>query len=188
LKLITDEISTQIIASARRLAETKHVGKITVRDVLKDLNMTNRVFYNRFRNMDEVLDCIYAESVSRVRESLSIPWDGKTDFMEHIQSVGARTLTLSYESRRHMSPFIFETDSSSSENFVWWDLEIRKLIAAGKELGTLRKDLDEVAVSYSIWCFIRGFNADALGRSLLEDEALALFRTGFGCFLDGMRG
>lgn len=51
----------------------------------------------------------------------------------------------------------------------------------------VRADLDEAQSSYAIWCFIRGFNADALGRGIPENEALARFRYGFDLMLSGMR-
>ena len=42
-------------------------------------------------------------------------------------------------------------------------------------------------MSYSIWCFIRGFNADALGRKLPVAQAAAAFKYSFGILLDGLR-
>ena len=158
-----------------------------MRDVLKDLGITNRVFYNRFHSIDEVLAIIYSRSVTQVRRSLAMPWDGQSDYEEHICAVARRTLELTYESRANLSGYIFEADCASPDNFTWWQEEIKKLIRTGKELHWLRSDLDEAVVGYSIWCFIRGFNADALGRGIPEDEALARFRYGFDLMLSGMR-
>ena len=42
-------------------------------------------------------------------------------------------------------------------------------------------------MSYAIWCFIRGYNADALGRKLPRETAVRNFRYSFGVLLDGMR-
>ena len=82
--------------------------------------------------------------------------------------------------------YIFENDSVSGGNYEWWKREITKLIEFGKERGHLR-DVDSDAMSYAVWCFIRGYNADALGRKLPREEALATFRYSFGILLDGMR-
>lgn len=158
-----------------------------MRDILKKMDITNRVFYNRFHNIDEVLDIIYAETVHRVRESLSIPWDEKSNFFGHIHEVAARTLILTYETRGSISRLIFDMDFNSGENFTWWDKEIRALIRRGMETGNVRPDIDECALSYSIWCFIRGFNADAVARSLPQEEALRRFHYGFGCLMAGIR-
>lgn len=187
MEKIQDEISREIIESARRIAARKNPAQMTVRDVMKDLQITNRVFYNRFHNLDEVLQILYQESIARVRESLSIPWRGDVEFWEHVQTVATRTLILSYESRQDLSQFIFAADSFADANLAWWEQEIRRLIETGKQHGQVRSDLDEKAISYSIWCFIRGFNADAIARDLPRDEAMAVFRKGFGCFIDGMR-
>ena len=50
--LIWDEVSEEILSCAERLARQKHTQKLTVRDVLREMDITNRVFYNRFHNID----------------------------------------------------------------------------------------------------------------------------------------
>lgn len=187
MEMIHDELSGKIIESARKLTGEKKTGKLTVRDILKDLQITNRVFYNRFHNIDEVLDLLYAETIQRVRESLSVPWPEDIDFFEHVKNVASRTLVLTYESRRNISQFVFETDSLSDQNFEWWNQEIKKLIEQGKELGYIKEELKEEYVSYSIWCFIRGFNADAMMRNLPESNALEQFQYGLDILLNGIR-
>ncbi|MDO4494041.1 MAG: TetR/AcrR family transcriptional regulator [Clostridia bacterium] len=184
---IMDEMRVRIIDTVRKLAGEKNGERLTVRDVLKELNITNRVFYNRFRNIDEVLDILYTETVQKVRQSLSIPWDGHSDFFAHVLAVGAGTLVLTYESREKYSSLIFSMDSVLEENLRWWEREIKNLIRMGQDSGNVRPDLDADAVSYGIWCFIRGFNADALARKMPIDEALAKFKTGFGALLEGFR-
>ena len=57
--LIWDVVSEEILACAERLAKQKHTQKLTVRDVLREMDITNRVFYNRFHNIDEVLELVY---------------------------------------------------------------------------------------------------------------------------------
>ena len=49
------------------------------------------------------------------------------------------------------------------------------------------KEIDSDAMSYAIWCFCRGYNADAVGRNLPVDVAVRNFRYSFGVLLDGMR-
>lgn len=187
IELIQDELCDIITASVERLAQEKSPQKLTVRDVLKDLGITNRVFYNRFHSIDEVLAIIYSRSVTQVRRSLAMPWDGHGDFEEHICAVARRTLELTYESRANLSGYIFEADCASPDNFTWWQEEIKKLIRTGKELHWLRSDLDEAAVGYSIWCFIRGFAADAITRKLPKETACQQLDYGFRCLLRGLK-
>ena len=54
-ELITDAMSEKIIETAEKIATTDGASTLTVRRILKELGITNRVFYNRFRNIDEVL-------------------------------------------------------------------------------------------------------------------------------------
>lgn len=187
MELIQDELCDVIIASVERLAQEKGPQKLTVRDVLKDLGITNRVFYNRFHSIDQVLAIIYSRSVAQVRRSLAMPWDGQGDYEEHICAVARRTLELTYESRANLSGYIFEADCASPDNFAWWQEEIIKLIRTGKNLHWLRSDLDEDAVGYSIWCFIRGFAADAIARKLPKETACQQLDYGFRCLLRGLK-
>lgn len=187
LIMIQDEVSEQIIACVSKLARQNSADTITVRDVLKDLKITNRVFYNRFHNIDEVLEILYRDMVHKVRQSLALPWQDGMDFFEYVQMVAAQTLILSYTHKENLSQFIFEVDSASDTNFQWWDQEIKKLISIGQEQKLVRKDLDADMLSYSVWCFIRGFNADAMARNLTREEAEARFHYGFGIILDGLK-
>ena len=57
----------------------------------------------------------------------------------------------------------------------------------GQREGQFAPDLDTDSLSYAIWCFIRGFNADAMARNLSKEEALRRFDYGFGIFLKGIR-
>lgn len=185
--MIQDEMTDRIIESVDRLARQRSAGKITVRDVLKDMGVTNRVFYNRFRNIDEVLDLIYQRMTRRIRESLTLPWNENDDFFDHVRKIAKQTLILSYSCKENLSQFVFENDSVNEANFAWWDQKIRALIRLGQTRGQIRGDIDIDMLSYSIWCFIRGFNADAIARNLSREDAVARFDYGFGILLDGIR-
>lgn len=186
-EMIHDEVSEEILACVDRLARQRSAEKITVRDVLKELGITNRVFYNRFHNMDEVLNLLYQKMIHQVRESLMIPWQEGTDFLAHVKRIAAQTLIVSYTCKENLSRFVFDTDSVSDENYRWWVQEIKKLIALGQQHGQIREDLDGEMLSYAVWCFIRGFNADAMARNLSREEALTRFDYGFSIFLEGIR-
>ena len=185
--LIWDEVSEEILSCDERLARQKHTQKLTVRDVLREMDITNRVFYNRFHNIDEVLELVYQKMIREVRRSLTLPRPKGTDFFTHVRQVAAQTLIVSYDCKENLSQFVFESDSTSEENFRWWTAEIKKLIAAGQREGQVAPDLDADSLSYAIWCFIRGFNADAMARNLSKEEALRRFDYGFGIFLKGIR-
>ena len=175
-----------IISTAEEIATAKGADKVTVRSILLALGITNRVFYNRFHNVDEVLSIIYENTVIKIRESLSVGFDPNGDFFSQVIDIVAKTLRLSYENKMRFNQYVFEYDSESDENFRWWNSEIRKLIEFGKSRGNL-KDIDTDIMSYAIWCFIRGYNADALGRKLPLDEAEKNFKYSFSVLLDGMK-
>ena len=180
-------MAEKIIETAEHLATTEGANTLTVRKILQTLNITNRVFYNRFHNIEEVLEIIYRNMIVKIRASITPEQtDSAADFFEHVIDVVTRSLIMSYENKMAFYQYIFENDSHSQSNYAWWHTEIKKLIDYAKEKKYI-KEIDSDAMSYAIWCFCRGYNADAVGRNLPVDVAVRNFRYSFGVLLDGMR-
>lgn len=185
-ELIFDEMSETIIATAAKIATESGAETVNVRMILQELEITNRVFYNRFRNVDEVLKIVYERLVLQIRQSIIAKFDPEGDFFAQVIDIVANTLTMSYKLKMRMNDYVFHSDSTGVDNFLWWKNEISKLIEYGKAKGCL-KDVDSEVMSYAIWCFIRGYNADAVGRKLPLEDAVTNFKYAFGILLDGMR-
>lgn len=185
-ELIRDELSEEIINATAQLVAAEGAHKINVCKVLKHLDITNRVFYNRFHNIDEVLDIVSENSILEVRNSLRFHFDEKKDFFEQIMTEVEKTLIVSYETRMNFAHYVFENDSVTSSNYEWWTKEIEKIINYAINKGYI-KNVDPEMTSYAIWCFIRGFNADAIGRKLPLEEALRRYRYGFNFILKGLK-
>lgn len=185
-ELISDEMSEMIVDTAEKIAMSLGAEKVTVRKILRTLGITNRVFYNRFHNIEQVLNIVYENTVVKIRESISSEFDPDGDFFEQVIDIVANTLVMSYDIKMNFNHYVFENDSVSNRNFEWWNGEIKKLIEFGKSRGYV-KDIDTEIMSYAIWCFIRGYNADALGRKIPKDTAVANFKYCFGVLLDGMK-
>lgn len=183
---IEDAMSERIVDTAERIAIAEGAHTVTVRRLLKELGITNRVFYNRFCNADEVLSLVYKRMIVKIRSDIVSDYDGERDFFEYVMEVVERSLTVSYESKMRFNQFVFESDSLTDASYEWWTGEIKKLIDYAKEHGLI-KDVDSASLSYSIWCFCRGYNADAVGRSLPREEAIKHFRYGFGFLLEGLK-
>lgn len=184
--LITDKMSELIVETAEKIAASNGAHTITVRKILQALSITNRVFYNRFHNINEVLEIVYRKTIMQIRESISSDYDGTQDFFEYVTDVVEKSLIESYDKKMQLSHYVFETDSETQINFEWWIAEIKKLIDYAKEHDYI-KDLDTDTMSYVIWCFCRGYNADAVGRKFPKEEAARRFRYSFSILLDGMR-
>lgn len=185
-KLIYDEASEQIIDATERLTVFEGAHNINVRKVLKYLGITNRVFYNRFHNIEEVLDIISERSILKVRESLNFHFIEEKDFFEQIMEEVEKTLIISYETRKNFAHYVFENDLVTDSNYQWWIEEIKKILNYAINKGYIKK-VDTDKTSYAIWCFIRGFNTDAIGRKLSLEEALERYRYGFKFILDGLK-
>jgi len=184
--LIHDEMSEKIIEVATGLATKEGVHSVNVRKILQHLDITNRVFYNRFHNIDEVLDIISERSVLEVRRSLKFSFDKEKDFFEQIMDEVEKTLIVSYETRMNFAHYVFENDTVSGSNYRWWTEEITKILYYAMDNGLIKK-VDPEMTSYAIWCFIRGFNTDAISRKIPLEEALRRYRYGFNFILKGLK-
>lgn len=184
--LICDEMSEKIIDAASYIASSEGVHNINVRRILNYLGITNRVFYNRFHNIDEVLNIITEKSVLKVRNSLMFRFDEDKDFFDQIMDEVEKTLIISYETRMNFAHYVFENDSVTGSNYRWWTEEIKKILNYAIEKEYII-DVDTEMTSYAIWCFIRGFNTDAIGRKLSLEEALKRYRYGFKFILNGLK-
>lgn len=184
--LICDEMSQKIIETATHLVVSEGAHNLNVRKILNELGITNRVFYNRFHNLEEVLGIISEKSIMEVRKSLTFHFDESRDFFEQLMDEVEKTLIVSYETRMNFVHYVFENDSISSSNYEWWTKEIKKIIKKAMDKGLIKK-VDPEMTSYAIWCFIRGFNTDAIGRKLPLEEALRRYRYGFNFIINGLK-
>ncbi len=185
-ELIRDEMSQNIIDAAQELVEIHGRSGVTVRRILRKLNITNRVFYNRFHNVEEVMEILYENTVLMVRESISSVINPDVDFFEQVVNIVAKTLEASYDYKKKFNDYCFQSDSLSDVNFDWWKNEIKGLIEYAMERDLI-KTVDSEGLSYAIWCFCRGYNADAVSRNLPKEEAVNNFKYCFSFLMEGLK-
>lgn len=185
-ELIRDEMSDKIISAAEKIATSSGPEALTVRKILQHLAITNRVFYNRFHNISEVLDIVYQNTIQKIRDTIPTEFDPDKDFFEQVIDFVANTLVISYRAKNHFNYYVFENDSVSDCNYRWWMQKIREIIEYAKEKRYIQ-NVDSEVMSYSIWCFCRGYNADAVGRGLPMNEAIKNFKYSFAFLLNGLR-
>ncbi len=184
--LIHDSVSEEIISLAERIATGDGTKDISVRRIIKELGVTNRVFYNRFRNIDEVLEIVCTRAAQGMHESFSSTKDINEDFFGYVTDVCVNVLVNTYDIKNRFSQYMFEFDSYSASNYTWWKGKIEQLVNFGKAAGKL-KNVDSEMLSYSLWCFLRGFNADAVNRGLSKDEATEKLTFGLNCLFEGIK-
>ncbi len=184
--LIRDEMSVRIIDAAEEIAIESGTEDLTVRKILRSLGITNRVFYNRFHNIGEVLEKVYEKTVLKARNCIMARADAKKDFFENVYDLVSEIISMSYDTRRQMSSFVFETDSIETENRLWWTSEIKKMIDYAIEKDYIKK-VDSDVLSHSIWCFCRGYNADVIAQNIPKEEAVKNFRYSFSFMIEGLK-
>ena len=185
--LIVDEMSDRIIAVAERMAMTNGAHTVNVRKILLELGITNRVFYNRFRNIEDVLGIVYQRVSEQIRANVTWESNTREEFFERVTDMVANTLIRSYDLKKQFNQYIFENDSRSQSNYEWWMNAIRQMLSYAKGKGYVRADADVDVLSYSLWCFWRGYNADAVGRGVPKSEAIKNCKYSFSIILDGLR-
>lgn len=184
-KIIKDDISNKIIETAAIIIQTEGINSINVSKIIKRLGVSNRVFYNRFNNLEEVLEEVYNKIMIKIREKLNPQYDGKQNFFEYVLDLVENSLMLSYELKQQLNLYIFGNDSISQHNYEWYLDRIKKLVEYAKEKDLI-KDVDSDVISYTIWCAIRGYNADAVMR-FEKDEAIKKIRYSFSLLLGALK-
>ena len=185
-ELIKDDMSERIVDVAAKIAQDEGADTVTVSRIIQFLGVSNRVFYNRFRNINEVLRVIYKRIVHKMHESVIATMSSDRDFFEGVIDMVGKSLELSYDAKMKFNNFFYEVDSETDSNYIWWTSEIKKLIDYAKAEGYI-KGVDSEVLSYSVWCFCRGYNSDAVSRGLPKEEAVKNFKYSFSFFLDGLR-
>lgn len=184
-KLIKDEISDEIIAVAGELAKEYGARNVTVRKILQKMDVSNRVFYNRFTNVNEVLEKVYRRAVLKMQESIISDYDIHEDFFGYINDITIKILLNTYDVKKEFSQYMFEYDSNTEANHRWWTDRIKEIIDIGIKMGKL-KNMDSDKLSYTVWCFFRGFNTDAVNRGLSKEDAIKYFKFGVGALFGGV--
>lgn len=184
--LINDEMSDKIIAVSEQLVARDGVENINVRRIISEMGVTNRVFYNRFHNLDEVLEIIYKKSVLKMRESITSDYDLKTDFYNYVMDIAVKILSQTYDVKKQFSQYMFEFDSKTNANCNWWTEAIKKIVDTAIATGQV-KEVDSEILGYTLWSFLRGYNVDVVKRGISKEEAIERFKIGFGYLLEGVR-
>ena len=110
-------MSERIIEVTERMAMTNGAHTVNVRKILLELDITNRVFYNRFRNVDDVLDVVYQKVSEQIRTDVNWKCDSQEEFFERVTDMVANTLIRSYDLKKQFNHYMFENDSRSHSNY-----------------------------------------------------------------------
>jgi len=185
---IDDELTRRIEDTASKFVHENGVESLTVRKILQELGVSNRVFYNRFQSLEELLQVIYVNEMIEMRKNLpEIISCSDDEFFDYCLDILVNVLKGTYYQKKNFSHYMFEHDALTDDNRTWWVERIKAILGEGLRRKLIRDDLDIGAISYSIWCFCRGFNVDAVNRHLPIEEAVRQFRQAFSVYLDGMR-
>ena len=87
VSLIRDEMSQTIIDAVEEIAMAGGAATLTVRQILRKLDISNRVFYNRFPNIESVLDIVYRNTILKIRTALESTVSIEEDFFEYVTTL-----------------------------------------------------------------------------------------------------
>lgn len=182
---LEDETSKTIIATAAQIARREGMEELTVKRVLTELKVSNRVFYNRFRNIDDVIQVLYEDLVQEIRSSLERVQQPAQSYPDYLLELAVAAVEKIYQNTLHFKQYLFSYQVANDTNRDWWLKKIQQLLCRGMEQGELKVN-DPVKMSYGVWCFCLGFHRDAVGDELTEQEAMDAFREAFSCLIQGM--
>ncbi len=183
---LADKTSKRIIKTIKKMVYKEGASSITVSRVIKKLGVSNRIFYNRFQNIEEALLAVSQEIIDEMRVCIIKPYNPKDDFYKYLLGVARSVLIKTYEVKKSFSDYMFNNDIIDESNKIWWVGRIRKLLAYGIKNKYI-KPLKEEDFSYGVWCFCRGFNVDAIKSRLELKAALKIFDMTFGALIEGIK-
>lgn len=183
---LEDAVSRKIIDIATEIVNAEGAEHLTVKRILAQLGTTNRVFYNRFQNVEDVLQNVYENAVIGMRECVIKAYDGSIDFYEYLMNLAVSALEKTFLLKKQFKNYMFKHDELSDSNRKWWLEQISQILEYGMNKGYLRH-VNSKEFSYSVWCFCRGFSADAVYRNLSLEEVVKSFCLGVGCLIGGLR-
>ena len=183
--MICDGISDKIVDIAAEIAREEGAHRVNVRKIITRLGVTNRVFYNRFKNCDEVLRIVYSRAVEQTRDETVPDFPDRESFVRYCLDAAEQVMISTYDMKMQFSRYVFEHDSLTEDNRLWWKEHIIRCYGSARAKGFV-KVADTDALCYAIWCFCRGYYADIAARGMQKEDAVRLFRFGFRCLLDGL--
>ncbi|MCQ2417202.1 MAG: TetR/AcrR family transcriptional regulator [Oscillospiraceae bacterium] len=182
---IHDAVSDKIIEIVSEIVRNEGAHKVTVRKIVNELGRTNRVFYNRFANCDEVLKIVYHNAFIRIREHTVPDLRDREHFFQFCIHTAVSVLKKTYAIKWQFRQYLFEHDSETEEERQWWNAIIKKYYQVALKNGFVRP-MDEEALCFSIWCFCRGYYSNAIAREIPAEEAVRYFTFGFTSLLNGL--
>lgn len=187
--VIKDSVSDEIVEMAEKLVSEQGVKTLNVRMLMNEMGKSTRVFYNRFRNIEEVLNIVYEKVVVKMRDNLknALKNSEKSDYFTYAENLIVLCMEDTYDLKNRFSQYAFEHDSVSAKNYEWWIEKIKTIINYGISNGYVKEDLDVDASAYFLWCLCRGCNADAVMRRVSKEYAVHSLKTGFACFIEGVK-
>lgn len=184
---IEDETTKRIIETATAIAQQDGMEKLSVKRILEEMNVSNRVFYNRFRNIEDVIEVMYHEFVGNLRGRIELEKLAEDDhYYETLLELAVSVVRKMYHDDIHFRMRLLSYETSKASNRSWWLEQIEAILKDGVKRGLL-KPMNEQAVSYGIWCFCLGYHKEALGQQVSEEEAIAGFIESFSFLIEGMK-
>lgn len=184
---IEDKTTKAIVRTAAVIAQREGLEKLTVKRILSEMKVSNRVFYNRFRNIEDLIEVMYHQFVDTVRERINPERLADTEhYYETMLELAVGVVRKMYHNDIHFRLRLLSYEASKESNRNWWLKQIQEILKDGVNRGLL-KPMNEQAVSYGVWCFCLGFHKDALGKNINEEEAISAFRESFSYFIEGMK-
>lgn len=183
---LEDETTKQIIAAATGIAQREGIEQLSVKGILAEMGVSNRVFYNRFRNIDDIIQILYNELVQEIRASLKSVREEGRDYYSYLLELAVAVVRKIYQNNLHFRKHLLSYHASNDSNRNWWLTQIQTILQDGINRGLLRK-MNITAVSYGVYCFCLGFHKEAVGEALEGEQAIGAFSQSFALLIEGMK-
>lgn len=144
-----------IIEAARKIIFLKGIESLTVREIAKELNITNGALYRHFKSKKEILSLLIDDIEETLLTTIREAADAQGDVIEKLKNIFLSHLSYAERMKGTSFAIINEVSAIKDKNLQRKMLNIlnrylniiQKIVVQGMEEGVFRKDIDPFSAS-----------------------------------------
>lgn len=153
----------QIVETARRIITLKGIENLTIREIAKDLRITDGAIYRHFKSKNAIVSLLIDDIEKTLLKVIDVAAEKAEGPLEKLKSIFLSH--ISYAEQRRGVSFIVINETLNLQNkglrkkmfgiINRYLIKIREILVSGIESGTFRKDIDIVSASIAFFGMVQ---------------------------------
>jgi AcrR family transcriptional regulator len=182
----------EIIIAAREVIFSKGIENLTVREIAKELNITNGALYRHFKSKNEIVSLLIDDIEENLLYAIQEAAKKTGDPLEKLESIFLSHLSYSEQMKGTSFTVINQVSGIQDKKLKAkmfgvlnkYLMTIKGIVNQGKEYGIFRKDIDSTSASIvffgtiqsivTVWC-LSGYKLSLKKEQFTQ--ALAIYKS-----------